>query len=110
MATLTFILAIVNFKIDLLITAPITLICVALITQSAYTTQSDNVSCFNGPENIAQAMQHIHLGQIIVMLLISYGYRKNSLQRIIEEEKSTKQQIQLKNLFDSQPDGVVILT
>ena len=55
-------------------------------------------------------MLHIHLSQIIVMLMISYGYRKNSLQRIIEEEKSKKQQRQLKNLFDSQPDGVVILS
>ena len=87
-----------------------TLICIALVTQRAYTTDSDNVSCFVVPEITAQAMNANFIGQVIIILLISYGYRKNSLQRILGEEKSKKQQVQLKNLFDNQPDGVVILT
>lgn len=109
-ATLTFILAIVNFKIDFFITAPITLICTAMITQRAYTSEAGNLSCYVVPESIALAMNANNIGQIILILMISYGYRKNSLQRILREEKSNKQQSQLKNLFDNQPDGVVILT
>ena len=87
-----------------------TLICTALITQRAITSDSDNVSCFVVPESTVENMLQINWIQIIIMLVISYGYRKNSLQRILEKEKSSKQQRQLKNIFDSQPDGVVILS
>ena len=87
-----------------------TLICIAIATQLAYTTDDNNLSCYVVPEITAQAMNANNLGLVIIMLLVSYGYRKNSLQRILGEEKSNKQQRQLKSLFDNQPDGVVILT
>ena len=36
--------------------------------------------------------------------------RRVTLERFCEQVKSMKQQDQLKNLFDSQPDGVLILS
>ena len=44
------------------------------------------------------------------MLVIGYVYQRRTLQRLLEQEKSKKQQDYLQSLFDNQPYGVVILT
>ena len=43
-------------------------------------------------------------------LFVAYMLRKTTLERFCEQDKSKKQQTQIENLFDNQPDGVLILS
>ncbi len=83
-ATSCFACAVSNFKRDLLLTAPITIILSIIATNKAYSVDNDNMNCFVEPEKQAMRMSQRWSIQIIAMVVIAYVYRKMTLQRFIE--------------------------
>lgn len=47
------VLACCNFKLDVLITTPLTMISAWIVTQRAFDTQDDNMACFKNPDTYA---------------------------------------------------------
>ena len=85
------ILAICNLKFNYLVTTPLTAVSIILVNQRAYTTKNDNMSCFANPENVLSSAIFRWMLQIMTMIAVSYMYRKSTLGRFIEQEKSKKQ-------------------
>ena len=83
-ATSCFACAVSNFKRDLLLTAPITILLSIIATSKAYSVDNDNMSCFVEPDKQAIRMSQRWTIQIVAMVVIAYVYRKMTLQRFIE--------------------------
>ena len=105
-----FALACCNFKFDVLFTAPMTLLSIFMLNERALTTENGNLSCFLEPQAYSIRKSIDWSTYLVFQLIIAYMLRKTTLERFCEQEKSTKQQTQLKSLFDNQPDGVLILS
>ena len=84
------IMTICNLKFNYLVTLPLTISCLFLVNGYAYTTEKDNMSCFLQPEGKANTMSFRQSCLICVMAVISYMYRKSTLERFTEQEKSKK--------------------
>ena len=84
-------LAICNLKFNYLITTPLTILSILLVEKRAYTTDGDNMSCFKNPEKFAARMSARSILLIFLFIAVGYMYRKSTLERFIEQEKSKKQ-------------------
>ena len=105
-----FISACSNLKFHTLVTFPMTCTAIWFSNQQALTTADDNLSCYSRPDNIALNETVRWCINLLAVLGASYFIRKITLERFSEQEKSKKMQDQLQNLFDKQPDGVLILS
>ena len=72
-----------------------------LATQATLTTDNENLSCFVNQESYASTMSGRWSLQLLTMFGVGYMYRKSTLERFIEQEKSNKQEEQLQNLWDN---------
>ena len=99
-----------NLKLDLLVTAPMILASIVLVNQRESTVRDDEESCIDQKSTSPGQIMIRQSFQLVLMLVIGYVYQRRTLQRLLEQEKSNKQQEYLQSLFDNQPDGVIILT
>ena len=105
-----FFFAFVNWKFNLAVTVPVTLVSCVVATQLALTTKDDNMSCFAEP---AVFTSSVVIGQqinMIVPLACAYWVRLISLERFLDHHNSLSEQHQLQTLFDNQLDGVIIFS
>ena len=84
------IMTISNLKFNYLVTLPLVISCLVVVNGYAYTIDSDNMSCFLHPEGKASTMSFRQTGSIFIMAAISYMYRKSTLERLSEQEKTKK--------------------
>ena len=96
-----YILACCNFKFNVLFTFPMTIVCIFLVDRQAMTPENDNLSCYVDPETQATKTSSIWFSYLAYQLIIAYMMRRVTLERFCEQVKSTKQQDQLKTLFDN---------
>lgn len=80
-----------NWKFDLLVSAPCSIILSVMTIQRSYANKEDNVSCFQHPDEVASTMSQISTSQLIVVGILVYIYRKNTIERFIDEEMQRKQ-------------------
>ena len=79
-----------NLKFNYLVTLPLTISSLVLFSGYAYTTDNDNMSCFLQPEGKASLVSFLMTNFILAMVTISYMYRKSTLERFTEQEKTKK--------------------
>ena len=73
-----------GWKINLLISAPLTIILSAVATQKSFSMSDDNMTCYLYPDPYANRMAQRWAIQMMVMLACSYMIRRITLQRFIE--------------------------
>ena len=86
------ILGICNLRLNYLVILPLTNLSVILVNRYAFTTDSDNLSCYSNPEGKAGALSSSWIVLILMMVIVCYMYRRSTLENFIEQEKSKKQQ------------------
>ena len=91
MATPAMILAGCNFKFNMILTVPMAFASTVYVIQRTLSVQDDNVSCFKNAEFYADSTSEKQVLQLLTMLVGLYLYRKATLERFIEQEKSKKQ-------------------
>ena len=81
-----------------------------LTFKAAFAAEGDNMIGFKNPDAFTStATTHFH----IYILIIIYAVHKKHYSQIshfLFEEQAKQQQECLQNVFDSQPDGVIILS
>ena len=87
-----------------------TILCIFLVNKQALTQENGNLSCHTEPQAYAVKESIISCIYLAYQLFVAYMLRKTTLERFCEQDKSKKQQTQIENLFDNQPDGVLILS
>ena len=97
----TQIISISNLKMSFLVNLPMVVACLVIFNAYAFTIDNDNMSCYLQPEGKASMTSFRQTLLILVMAAISYMYRKSTLERFTEQEKTKKQQEQIQNLFDN---------
>ena len=76
-----------------------------------YTLNGTNtdISCFTNPGNLLSEVTSRWLTFYAVAIFAISNNRKILLNNFLHQARAEKQQEQLQNIFDSQPDGIIIL-
>ena len=95
------VLTFVNWKFNLIVTAPITMISCYIATKMSLTPIDDNMACFKEHETFSDGLAANWLMNQVYLFGIAYYARLVTLERFIDLRNSEKQQDQLQNLFDN---------
>lgn len=76
--------ATINWKLDLLVSIPITIIATALSQQQSFSVENDNMSCYAMPEEQANRMTTRLTVNMLCMVVVAYIVRYTSLKRFLE--------------------------
>ena len=82
-----------------------TILCIFLVNTQALTQKNGNLSCFLEPQAYVVKESVISCAYLAYQLIIAYMLRRTTFELFREKVKFKKQQTQIENLFDSQPDG-----
>ena len=73
-----------GWRINLLISAPLTIILSAIATQKSFSMSDDNMTCYVNPDPYANRMAQRWAIQMMIMIAAGYMIRRVTLQRFIE--------------------------
>ena len=82
----------VNWKFNLIVTAPVTIISCYIATKMSLTPNDDNMTCFKEPEIFSDGLASSWLMNKIYLFGIAYYARLVTLERFIDHRNSEKQQ------------------
>ena len=105
-----FVIASVNWKMDVLITWPLSMVGTAVFIEMAYTTNNGNMDCYLIPDAEAEGLIYGYVVQMAGMAMAGGFMRYMELQRFLDKEKTNRSQACLQNVFDKQQDGIIILS
>lgn len=99
-----------NWKVDLCVTTPLAIAAIYWNLQMAFSKEDANMACYEQSDQVAQTQFTRTLIYFIVFMGVIHDNRKIQITRFIAQERAKKQQECLQNIFDKQPDGVIILS
>ena len=88
---------------------PLVLVANYVIIQASLSQESGALDCFVEPAFFVQYMTTKQNFILVIMFFCSFINRKTDITLFSEQKLAKKQQTQLRNLFDQQKDGVLIL-
>ena len=80
------------------------------LNKIAYANIGDNMSCFNQPDEVISAGNLRLMSYLIVIIYGLHDKRRTEVTQFLQNEISTEQQDCLQKVFDTQPDGIIILS
>ena len=80
----------VNMKIDLLATFPLSIICINYSYKSAFTTEGDNMDCYNQAELAARNLFSRTMILMLIFMFACHDLRKTQIMHFIAQERSKK--------------------
>lgn len=98
-------MCVVNLKVDLLLTIPIGIICtyfsMQFVADQTEVSKQDELFTFQFGRML------VKFG---VLIFAIHDQRKTQIRNFIASERVKSQQVFLQNIFDKQPDGIIILS
>ena len=99
-----------NWKIQLGICIPLLFAANAFMIKKAFSLEHDNMIGYKDPEEIASIFMGRFIIYTLVILFAIHNKRHTEVTHFIAIEQAKNQQSCLQNVFDKQPDGVIILS
>lgn len=106
----SFLMCTVNWKLELCIVIPISIVAMFYTNNIALSVENDNMACYLNAENFAGTSTFRNLIQLVIVCYAIHDNRKTQIMRFIAQKRAEQQQEYLQNIFDKQPDGVLILS